>query len=67
MADGENVDSTSMKVTVKTPKESHIIEINSSAGVKEVSKDFFLLFNDSNFLITVKLHGSMYNFYFINY
>lgn len=41
MADGENVDSTSMKVTVKTPKESHIIEINSSAGVKEVSHNAF--------------------------
>lgn len=32
----ENADSTTMKVTVKTPKEQHVIEINSTAGVKEV-------------------------------
>lgn len=53
MADGENVDSTSMKVTVKTPKESHIIEINSSAGVKEVSRKDIMLFNaNSQYLLS---------------
>ncbi len=51
MADGENVDSTSMKVTVKTPKESHVIEINSSAGVKEVSyKCIILSYHYNNYL-----------------
>lgn len=34
----ENTDPATIKITVKTPKEQHAVEINSSATVKEVGQ-----------------------------
>lgn len=38
-------DSTAMKITVKTPKEQHVIEIDANATIKEVTVDNKLAMN----------------------